>query len=78
MSAAALLGGSAVAEKVFSWPGVGKYFIDAVLRRDYQAVQGCVLLFAVIFVFINLLADTACVFLDPRARRGGRSRRGVS
>ena len=68
MSAATLLGGSAVVEKVFSWPGVGKYFIDAVLRRDYQVVQGCALLFGVIFVSINLLADMACVFLDPRAR----------
>lgn len=71
MSAAMLLGGSTVVEKVFSWPGVGKYFIDAVLRRDYQVVQGCVLLFAVLFVSINLIADMLCLLLDPLLRRNG-------
>ncbi|MDR2494138.1 MAG: ABC transporter permease [Spirochaetaceae bacterium] len=74
MSFATLLGGSAVVEKVFSWPGVGKYFIDAVLRRDYPVVQGCALLFAVVFVSANLTADIACLFLDPRARLRERSR----
>ncbi|MDR2484237.1 MAG: ABC transporter permease [Treponema sp.] len=71
MSAAMLLSGQAVVEKVFSWPGVGKYFIDAVLRRDYEVVQGCVLLFALLFISINLIADVICLILDPLSRRSG-------
>jgi peptide/nickel transport system permease protein len=65
-SLALMLGGSAVVEKVFSWPGMGSCLIDAVLNRDYPVVQGCVLLYAFIFTGINLLADIICIILDPR------------
>jgi peptide/nickel transport system permease protein len=71
MSLALMLGGAAVVEKVFSWPGIGMYLIDAVTRRDYPAVQGCVLLYAFLFTFINLVADILCIFLDPRLKRAG-------
>jgi ABC-type dipeptide/oligopeptide/nickel transport system permease component len=74
MSLALMLGGSAVVEKVFSWPGMGSCLIDAVLNRDYPVVQGCVLLYAFLFTGINLLADTACIILDPRVRKTVRSR----
>jgi peptide/nickel transport system permease protein len=66
MTLAFMLGGQAVVEKVFSWPGIGSCLIDAVLNRDYPVVQGCVLLYAVIFTGISLLADMACIILDPR------------
>jgi peptide/nickel transport system permease protein len=66
MSLALMLGGSAVVEKVFSWPGMGSCLIDAVLNRDYPIVQGCVLLYAFIFTGINLLTDIVCIILDPR------------
>lgn len=69
MNLALMLGGSAVVERVFSWPGVGKLLIDAVLKRDYNVVQGCVLMFAFFFVLVNLLADLLCMALDPKARR---------
>jgi ABC-type dipeptide/oligopeptide/nickel transport system permease component len=69
MSLALMLGGSAVVEKVFSYPGVGKYFIDAVMRRDYNVVQGCVLLFAFLFAGINLGTDLLCGALDPAGGR---------
>jgi peptide/nickel transport system permease protein len=69
MSLAMMLGGAAVVEKVFSWPGMGMYLIDAVTRRDYPAVQGCVLLYAFLFTFVNLAADILCILLDPKAKR---------
>lgn len=63
MNLALMLGGSAVVEKVFSWPGIGKYLIDAILQRDYPVVQGCVLLYAFLFGGINLAADLLCIFM---------------
>ncbi|MDR1655284.1 MAG: ABC transporter permease [Treponema sp.] len=69
MSLALMLGGSAVVEKVFSWPGMGGGLIDAILSRDYPVVQGCALLYAFIFAGINLLTDILCIILDPRIRR---------
>jgi len=66
MSLGFLIGGSAVVEKVFSYPGIGSYLIDAIARRDYNVVQACVLLFAVVFVLLNLAADIACIAFDPR------------
>jgi peptide/nickel transport system permease protein len=74
MSLALMLGGSAVVEKVFSYPGIGKYFIDAVMRRDYNVVQGCVLLFAFLFVCINLSADIVCSLLDPLSTHTAKNR----
>jgi peptide/nickel transport system permease protein len=64
-----MLGGSAVVEKVFSWPGMGSGLIDAVLSRDYPVVQGCVLLYAFIFSGVNVLTDLLCIILDPKVRR---------
>jgi peptide/nickel transport system permease protein len=75
MSLALMLGGSAVVEKVFSWPGMGSGLIDAVLSRDYPVVQGCVLLYAFIFSGINLLTDILCIILDPQVRRAKTARR---
>jgi ABC-type dipeptide/oligopeptide/nickel transport system permease component len=66
MSLALMLGGSAVVEKVFSWPAMGSCLIDAVLNRDYPVVQGCVLLYAFIFTGINLVTDIVCIVLDPK------------
>jgi peptide/nickel transport system permease protein len=74
VSLALMLGGSAVVEKVFSWPGMGSCLIDAVLNRDYPVVQGCVLLYAFLFTGINLLTDIVCIILDPRVRKTVRNR----
>lgn len=63
-----LLGGAVLAESVFAWPGVGWLMIDAIWARDYPVVQGCVLVIAVSFVFINLMTDLIYPFLDPRIR----------
>ena len=63
-----LLGGAVVTETVFAWPGVGHMVVDAIAARDYPLVQGAVLLFATMFVTLNLLADIVYVWLDPRIR----------
>jgi len=64
----ALLGGALLTESVFSWPGIGKYTVDSILKSDFPVVQGIVLLVAVIFVTINLIADLMYAFLDPRIK----------
>lgn len=68
MTFAQLLGGSAIIENVFSWPGVGAYAVQAVFARDYPVVQGYVLIMAVLFVLVNLCVDLVQMRIDPRAR----------
>ncbi len=63
-----LLAGAILTETVFSWPGIGRYIINAVKMRDYPAVQGCVLFFAFLFVIVNLLTDILYIYIDPRIR----------
>ncbi|KUK98592.1 MAG: hypothetical protein XE09_0062 [Atribacteria bacterium 34_868] len=63
-----LLAGAILTETVFSWPGVGRYVVNAVQMRDYPAVQGCVLFFSVIFVIVNLITDIIYVYIDPRIK----------
>ena len=62
----ALLSGVVIVEVVFSWPGLGGLALDAVLRRDYTMLQGTVLTFATLVVFVNLAVDMTYFFLDPR------------
>ncbi|MDP4024828.1 ABC transporter permease subunit [Methylobacterium sp. NEAU 140] len=66
--AAALLTGSVVVETIFGLPGIGRYFVEGALNRDYTLVMGVVLLVAALVVAFNLLADLACAWLDPRLR----------
>lgn len=65
-----LLGGAVLTETVFGWPGLGKYTVDSVLRRDFRSVQGALLLMASTFVVVNLLVDLLYALLDPRIREG--------
>jgi len=60
------LTGSILTETVFSWPGIGRYVVNAIARRDLPAIQGTVLFLSFIFVFVNLLADVAYAKADPR------------
>ena len=62
------LNGSVVVETVFAWPGIGKLTLDAVNSRDFQVVQGAVIMIAVFFITINLRVDVLYAFLDPRVR----------
>ena len=65
-----LLGGAAVIEMVFSWPGLGKMTVQAIAMRDYPLVQGVVLWIAVFYMGINLLVDISYTYLDPRLKKG--------
>ncbi len=65
---AALLGGAVVTETIFSWPGLGRLAVTAILTRDFPLVQGAILLAAVTFVTINLLMDLLYGVLDPRIK----------
>jgi peptide/nickel transport system permease protein len=63
-----LIGGAIVVETLFAIPGLGTYGINAIIARDYQQVQGFILLVAICFVVINFLVDLVYSFLDPRIR----------
>ena len=63
-----VLTGAVITETIFAWPGVGRLLIQSIGFRDYPLVQGCVLLIAVTYVAMNLLADLTYGFLDPRIR----------
>ncbi|MCG8695383.1 MAG: ABC transporter permease [Minwuiales bacterium] len=65
---ALLIGGVVITESVFNIPGLGRLTVDAILRRDYPIIQGMILLFAGVYVLINLLIDLSYTFLDPRIR----------
>jgi peptide/nickel transport system permease protein len=66
-----MLGSSVIIEKVFGWPGVGSYAIDALTASDYAPVQGFVLAMGVLFVLLNLLVDVLYTLIDPRITLGG-------
>ncbi|GIW72017.1 MAG: peptide ABC transporter permease [Planctomycetota bacterium] len=68
---AALLGGAVLTETVFQWPGLGTYIVRAAQKKDLPALQGAVLVVAVVFVLANLAVDLAYAWLDPRIRAGG-------
>ena len=65
-----MLGSSVIVEKVFGWPGVGSYAIDALTASDYAPVQGFVLAMGVLFVLLNLLVDVLYTLIDPRISLG--------
>src|SRR5262245_18608566 len=63
-----LLGGAILTETVFSWPGMGRYLIEAIGMRDYPVIQAIILVFAVSFLAVNLVVDLSYGLLDPRVR----------
>ena len=63
-----LLAGAILTETIFSWPGIGKWMIDAISRRDYPSVQGGLVLIAFIVMIVNLLVDIAYGVINPRIR----------
>ncbi len=65
---ALLIGGVVVTESVYNIPGLGRLVLDAVLARDYPIIQGLMLFFSFIYIFINLIIDLCYTFLDPRIR----------
>jgi len=61
-----LLTGAVITETIFSWPGIGRLLIQAIFLRDYPLVQGCVLVFSVLYLLVNFSADLMYGILDPR------------
>lgn len=69
-----MLGGAVIVENIFSWPGVGRFAVQAVFNRDYPTLQCFILMMTVIFVLCNLCVDILYAFIDPRIRLAGEQR----
>ena len=69
---AGIMTGSVVIEQIFNLPGIGRYFVQGALNRDYPVVMGIVVVYATTIILLNLLTDLAYGALDPRVRRGYR------
>ena len=65
---ALLISGVVITESVFNIPGIGRLVVDAISRRDYPIIQGVMIIFAAIYVLINLVIDISYSFIDPRIR----------
>lgn len=69
LQAAFLLGGAVVTETMFSWPGVGRLAVGAIISSDFPTAQGAIMVLAIAFLMINLIVDVLYVYLDPRVQR---------
>lgn len=69
LQAAFLLGGAVVTETMFSWPGVGRLAVGAIVTSDFPTAQGAIMILALAFLSINLVVDILYVVLDPRVQR---------
>jgi dipeptide transport system permease protein len=65
-----LLAGAVLTETIFSWPGVGKWLIDSISRRDYPALQGGIMLIALVVIVVNIIIDVLYGYINPRIRHG--------
>lgn len=63
-----LIGGAVLTETIFSWPGIGKWLVDAIFRRDYPVVQNGLLIVAVLIILVNLVVDIVYGVVNPRIR----------
>jgi peptide/nickel transport system permease protein len=63
-----LLSGAVLTETIFTWPGIGRWVFDSILKREYPIIQSVTLIVAFIFVMINLLVDISYAVLNPRIR----------
>jgi dipeptide transport system permease protein len=66
-----LLAGAVLTETIFSWPGVGKWLIESIGRRDYPALQGGIMLISTMVILVNLAVDLLYGLINPRIRHGG-------
>jgi ABC-type dipeptide/oligopeptide/nickel transport system permease component len=65
-----LIGGTVIVERIFAYPGIGNMAIDAVINRDLPLIQGLVLVFAVIFIAVNVAVDLLVALFNPKLRHG--------
>lgn len=71
MDIAALMGNAFLIETIFSWPGISKYGLTAMLSKDLNAISGVIMVFGLVFVVVNIIVDIIVAYLDPRIRLGG-------
>jgi dipeptide transport system permease protein len=69
LSVGTLLAGAILTETIFSWPGIGKWMVDSIFRRDYPVVQGGLLMIAVMVMIVNLIVDVLYGFINPKIRK---------
>ena len=69
LSVGTLLAGAILTETIFSWPGIGKWMVDSIFRRDYPVVQGGLLMIAVIVMVVNLTVDVLYGLINPKIRK---------
>ncbi|MDZ4093540.1 MAG: ABC transporter permease subunit [Paracoccaceae bacterium] len=69
LSVGTLLAGAILTETIFSWPGIGKWMVDSIFRRDYPVVQGGLMLIAVVVMMVNLTVDMLYGFINPKIRK---------
>lgn len=62
------LSGAVLTESIFAWPGLGRFTLDAILKRDIPTIQGAVLFMAIVFMTVNLVVDLAYAWIDPRVK----------
>ncbi len=62
------LSGAVLTESIFGWPGIGRFALNAIMKRDFPAIQGTVLFMAILFVVINIIVDILYAWTDPRVR----------
>ena len=65
-----LFTGAILTETIFSWPGVGKWLVESIGRRDYPALQGGIMLIAGVVILVNLIIDLLYGLINPRIRHG--------
>jgi peptide/nickel transport system permease protein len=62
------LSGAVLTESIFAWPGLGRFTLDAILKRDVPTIQGAVFFMALVFMIINLFVDLTYAWIDPRIK----------
>ena len=67
------LSGAVLTESIFGWPGIGRYALEAILKRDFPVIQGTVLFMALMFILANLIVDIFYGIVDPRIRTEGKN-----
>jgi dipeptide transport system permease protein len=66
-----LMAGAILTETIFAWPGIGKWMVESINRRDYPVIQGGILMIATLIIFVNLLVDVLYGIVNPRIRKTG-------
>jgi peptide/nickel transport system permease protein len=71
MDIASLMGNAFLIENIFTWPGISKYGLNAMLAKDLNAISAVLMVFGAIFIIVNIIVDVFVAYLDPRIRLGG-------